>query len=199
MKDKIVQKATEMFLNYGFKSVTMDDISKALGISKKTLYTHFNNKTQLVKEATSCLHEHTECEISEIFKRDLNAIQELFEVKRFVLSIIKDDESSPHFQLQKFFPDIHEELKKKQLSAMINSILNNIDKGIKEGVYRTEIHKELIARIYFTTMSGIKDDEVFPSKLFKKQELLEAVLDYHIRAIATPKGLTILNQFTNNQ
>ncbi|MGY6650014.1 TetR/AcrR family transcriptional regulator [Wenyingzhuangia sp. IMCC45574] len=199
MKEKILNKANEMFLTYGFKSVTMDDISKDLGISKKTIYTHFSNKTDLINETTLFMHENIECGINEICEQNLNAIEELFEVKRFVLEKLKNEESSPFYQLQKFFPEIHQNLKTKQLAAVNDCIVRNIEKGIASGSYRNNIDIQFISRMYYVGIVGIKDEEIFPKQSFKQTELMELVLDYHIRAIATNKGLEILNTITNNQ
>lgn len=199
MKDKILQKATDMFLSLGYKSVTMDDISKDLGISKKTIYTHFSNKTDLVKESTHQLFEQVEGGINSICSRGLNAIEELYEIKQLVMNRLKDEESSPIYQLQKFFPDIHLDLKNKQLQAVNDCIITNIERGIASGSYRKDINHKFIARMYYVGIMGIKDEEIFPRELFKQKELMEYVLDYHIRAIATPQGIEILNKITNNQ
>ena len=112
MKEKITITATELFLNLGFKSVTMDDIANEMGISKKTIYTHFNNKTALVTEVTSSLF----CVISEgidlICAAEKNSIEELYEIKRFVMEHLKNEKSSPQYQLQKYYPKIYATLKK---------------------------------------------------------------------------------------
>lgn len=198
MKDKILQKATDMFLSIGYKSVTMDDIAKELSISKKTIYTHFGNKTDLVDESTCQLFEQIEEGINTICSKGLNAIKELFEIKQFVMKQLKDEESSPVYQLQKFFPDIHHELKTKQLKVVNDCILTNIKKGITDKIYRDNLNQQFIANIYYVGVMGIKDEEIFPKEQFKQKQLMEYILDYHIRAIATTKGLEILNKITTN-
>ena len=79
MKEKIITKAAEMFLSLGFKSVTMDDISNEMGISKKTIYTHFNNKTQLVKESVLKVFEEISCGIDAIQDLEKDPIEELYD------------------------------------------------------------------------------------------------------------------------
>ena len=90
MNEKILKKATDMFLNLGFKSVTMDDLANEMGISKKTIYSHFENKTHLVEESTSNLF----CNISEgidyICSMNKNPIEELYEIKKFVMLHLKN-------------------------------------------------------------------------------------------------------------
>lgn len=77
MKEDIISKAMDMFLTYGFKSVTMDDLAHEMGISKKTIYTHFNNKTQLVEQGVCQLFEEVSEGIEEILSLKKNPIEEL--------------------------------------------------------------------------------------------------------------------------
>ena len=195
MKEKIKITATELFLNLGFKSVTMDDIANEMGISKKTIYTHFNNKTDLVNEVTGSLF----CVISEgidlICAAEKNSIEELYEIKRFVMQHLKDEKSSPQYQLQKYYPKIYATLKKKQYDVMQDCVKENLTRGVKSGVYRDTINIEFIARIYFNGMIGIKDNELFPLKDFSMNTLMEYFLEYHIRGICTPLGLETLHKF----
>ncbi len=122
MKEKIVQKATDLFLKIGFKSVTMDDIANEMAISKKTIYTHFKNKTELVQECTcNLLHTITDG-IDEICSQNHNPIEELYNIKKFVLGKIEDDNSSPHFQLQKYYPEISENLKATHFEKMMECV-----------------------------------------------------------------------------
>ena len=195
MKEKIRNTATELFLNLGFKSVTMDDIAHEMGISKKTIYTHFNNKTALVSEVTSSLF----CVISEgidlICATEKNPIEELYEIKRFVMEHLKDEKSSPLYQLQKYYPKIYANLKKKQFDVMQDCIVENLTRGVNSGMYRDNINVEFVARIYFIGVVGIKDNELFPTKMFPMYALMDQFLEYHLRGICTTKGLETLKQF----
>ena len=98
MKEKILTTATNMFLDLGFKSVTMDDISNELGISKKTVYTHFKNKITLVEEVCFHLFETICSGINNICNKQNNSIEELFEIKTFVMEHLKNEKSSPQYQ-----------------------------------------------------------------------------------------------------
>lgn len=198
MKDKILHRAIDMFLTFGFKSVTMDDISKDLGISKKTIYTHFKNKTELVKETAELQFEIIKTGIEKIRDKGLNAIEELFEIKQYILGQLKNEESSPEYQLQKFFPEIYTQLKTKQLEVVNNCIVNNLTKGINAKIYRSDINIDFTTRIYYTGITGIKDEETFPKTLFNQLQLMEYFLEYHIRAIATDQGLEVLKKLSNN-
>ncbi|MBQ4818813.1 TetR/AcrR family transcriptional regulator [Aquimarina sp. MMG016] len=199
MKEKIIEKANDMFLNLGFKSVTMDDLASEMGISKKTIYTHFQNKTKLVEATT----DHLFCTISDgidaILEEKREPIEELYAIKAFVMFHLKDEKTSPQYQLQKYYPKIHNNLKVKQFEAMQECVIENLERGIKKGVFRENIDVEIISRFYFVGMIGIKDQEMFPRQAFPVSKLMTDYLEYHIRGIATEKGLNILNNLTKEQ
>ena len=198
MKEKILDKATDLFLNLGFKSVTMDDLAHQMGISKKTIYTHFSNKTKLVEECTKRLF----CKISEgidhICSLHKNPIEELYEIKKFALLHLKDEKASPQYQLQKYYPKIHNTIKRKQYEIMQECVVDNIKKGIEMGIYRENLNIDFVSRIYFSGVTSIKDHQLFPVTKFPIVRLMDDYLEYHLRGITTPKGRQILNKIINS-
>ena len=199
MKEKILLNATDMFLNLGFKSVTMDDIARNSGVSKKTIYAHFSNKTDLIEGVTNYLFD-TICEgIDLIHEQEQSPIVELFQIKKFVLEHLKDEKSSPQYQLQKYYPKIYATLKQKQFAEMQELIKENLAKGIEQGLYRESVDVDFIARIYFHGMVGIKDKDLFPLQNYSMSTLMNYYLEYHLRGICTEKGIQELeNQLYNN-
>ncbi|WP_299128207.1 TetR/AcrR family transcriptional regulator [uncultured Winogradskyella sp.] len=200
MREKIILKSTELFLTLGFKSVTMDDIANELGMSKKTIYVHFSNKTKLVEAVTFHLFD-TICDgIDTICENAPDPIEELYSIKMFVMQHLKDEKTSPQYQLKKYYPQIHNQLKFKQFEKMHGSVQESLQQGVETGVFRDNIDINFISRMYFTGMTGIKDNMFFPPEEFQMAYLMESYLEYHLRAIVTEKGFKILNQFiTNNQ
>jgi len=198
MHEKILQKATEMFLNLGFKSVTMDDLANEMGISKKTIYSHFENKTKLVEESTLNLFGLISNGIDEICAIQKNPIKELYEIKKFVMLHLKNEKSSPQYQLQKYYPRIHETLKNKQFEVMQDCVVDNVKRGVEMGIYRSNLDVEFVARIYFSGVTSIKDGNLFPNSQFPTAQLMDYYLEYHLRGIVTPKGRKILNEIINS-
>lgn len=199
MRDDILNTAAEMFLNYGFKSVTMDDIAERMGISKKTIYTHYSTKSKLVLATSHHVFENINCGIEQIREKKQNPIKENFEIKRFVIHHLKDEKTSPHFQLQKYYPKAFESLKNKQFELLDNCISDNINRGIKSGDYRKDMPIEFISRIHFVGMMGIKDTNLFPVEKYSHAKLMDYFLEYHLRAICTPKGIETLEELLNEK
>lgn len=198
MKEKILHKATDLFLNLGFKSVTMDDIANEMGISKKTIYSHYQNKTQLVEESTSNLFCVISQGIDYICSLEKNPIEELYEIKKFVMLHLKDEKSSPQYQLQKYYPKIHDDLRSKQYEVMQECVVDNIKRGMDQGIYRENLNIDFVARIYFSGVTSIKDLKLFPVDKFPMTALMDDYLEYHLRGIVTPKGRKILNEIINS-
>ena len=198
MREKILHKATEMFLTLGFKSVTMDDLANEMGISKKTIYSHFENKTKLVEESTMDMFWFISNGIDEIIALAKNPIEELYEIKKFVMVHLKNEKSSPQYQLQKYYPKIHDALKKKQFEVMQDCIKDNVKRGMEMGIYRNNLNVEFVSRIYFSGVTSIKDANIFPIQIFTMAQLMDDYLEYHLRGITTVKGREIINSIINS-
>lgn len=193
MKDKILDTATSLFLDLGFKSVTMDDLADRMGISKKTIYTHFSNKTQLVRECTIGLFHKISDGIDCICNLGKNPIEELYEIKKFAMLHLKNEKTSPQYQLKKYYPDIYDTLRNKQYEMMKDCMLSNLSRGIEMGIYRENLDVDFVARIYFSGVTSIKDESLFPRSKFPTEALMDTYLEYHLRGIVTPQGRAILN------
>lgn len=197
MREKIIHKSTELFLEYGFKSVTMDDIASELSVSKKTIYEYFKNKTQLIEEVAHFVSCGIQEEIDHIMQQGFDPIEELFEIKRCVLQRLKDEKTSPQFQMQKYYPEIYSNLRDTQVCKMDECCSLNIERGMNLGYYRNNLNKTFIARLYISGMLNLKNEELFKSTELSPKQLYEEFLSYHLRSIVTPKGLERLIKIEN--
>lgn len=198
VKDKILAKSAEMFLSLGVKSVTMDEIASELGISKKTIYAHYSTKTKLIEATALYVFENISCGIEEIRNEKKDPIEELYVIKDFALEHLKDEKSSPQYQLQKYYPKIFAMIKSKQQQIMQDQIKENLERGINQGLYREDLPLDFTSRIYFVGMLGIKDRDLFPEKDYSTNDLIEKHLEYHLRAIVTDKGRSSLDTILKN-
>ncbi len=198
MRSKIILKATELFLSLGFKSVTMDDLANSMGISKKTIYQFFKNKNYLISSCMEVLQKGVVKSFKQISINAENPIIELFHVKKEAMKILGNTENAPQFQLQKFYPEIYQELKSREFDLVRDVIQESLKKGINSGYFREEINIDFITRIYINGMRGVRDINLFPLNEFKIEKVIEDFLEYHVRAISTKKGLILLNKIYNN-
>ena len=193
----IIDTSTELFLEFGFKTVTMDDIAEHMKISKKTIYNFFTNKETLVQKVVFSMYTHITTKLEDIREQTKNPITELYEIKMFIMQQLKGEKTSPLHQLRKYYPDIHKELQKKQFDFMTKSVRKSLKKGVEMKLFRPSIDIDFISRMYFNGMVGIKNVELFPIEKYRPEQLMESYLDYHLRAIITAKGKNFLSSFTN--
>lgn len=199
VKDNIVLKARNLFLKYGIKSVAMDDIARELGISKKTLYQHFETKNDLIKSIAEQNLANDIQMITHIQTAAKDAIDEMFMIAKYVLEeIISIQSPTLMFDLQKYYPEMWQLFEQFQHQQVANHIKHNIERGITEGLYRTEVSGDIIAKIYSGNSLCVIDENMFPTKQFDKIKLFKEFFIYHIRGIATTKGLKLLEKRLEN-
>ncbi|MDG2371804.1 MAG: TetR/AcrR family transcriptional regulator [Flavobacteriaceae bacterium] len=194
MKEKIILKATELFLSIGFKSVTMDELAQSMAISKKTIYQFFNNKNHLISVCMESLQKQIIKTFKQIRANANNPIIELFQIKKEAMKVLGNTETAPQFQLQKFYPEIYQELKSREFDQVRDVFQESLKKGVESGYFRKEINIDFISRIFLNGMRGVRDINLFPLSEFKVEEVIEDFIEYHLRAISTKKGITLLNR-----
>jgi len=196
MKEKIMAKASELFMKLGFKSITMDDIACEMCISKKTIYKYFCNKEVLIEESTEVIHKEVHDSIDAIVKRNFNAIQENFEIRKMFKEMFNTADTSPMYQLKKHYPEIYNKLVNREVNECNIVFKQNIEKGIKEGLYRPTIPVDTYVKFYYTLIFEINGNTISEKEA---QHLELEALEYHTRAMATLAGIIELEKQLENQ
>lgn len=195
MKEKIITKASDMFLKLGFKSITMDDIASEMCISKKTIYKYFCNKELLIEESTALIHKDVHGIIDNIVTKNHNAIEENFEIRKMFKEMFKSSDNSPIYQLKKHYPEIYDKVMAKEITECNSVFRQNIEKGIRQGLYRENINIDSYTKFYYTLIFSVK--ETTQSEKEGQQLELE-ILEYHTRSMATPSGINELEKHLLN-
>ena len=195
MKEKIINKAKEMFLRLGFKSITMDDIACEMCISKKTIYKYFSNKDVLIEQSVELVHKEVHETIDKIVSKNFNAIEENFEIKRMFREMFRSAESSPIYQLKKHYPEVYAKALSTQIEICEKCFRDNIQKGINEGLYRENLDVDNYIKFYYTLIFNINENT---ASGIEAEELEVKALEYHIRAMATLAGIIELEKHLKN-
>lgn len=185
----IIEKVSALYLQYGIKSVTMDDVARELGISKKTLYKYVDNKTELVSHFIDYILEQRLCNVQEIQKEKHNAIEELFKVNEYVIELLRNYNPSTEYDLRKYYPQQYEKIRKHRRTNMYQAVLANIQKGKKEGLFRSELNEDIIARVHVSRIENSFANEMFSIEELTSKEFIVEMMEYHIRGIASKKGI----------
>ena len=197
-KQKIFCQAEELFLKYGVKSVTMDDLARHLGVSKKTLYQHFENKSDLVEKTLS---EHLEMEkkaVLEFRDNSKNAIEEIFKLGAYVSSHLNKMNPAIMFDLKRYYPKAWNKLEFYKTEFIYENVLSNIKRGCSEDLYRDDLQSEIIARFYLEMINVIMHPE-FKASSKEIVAYYEEFLRYHVRGIASAKGLKVLEKINSKK
>jgi AcrR family transcriptional regulator len=189
MKEKIISKSRELFLKLGFKSITMDDIAQEMCCSKKTLYKFFANKEILVEKTIEEVQNEIHINISRILTTTENAIAGNFEIAAYFRDMFKSSETSPVYQLKKHYPEIYTKVHERQVNECKIWFVHSIQKGIDQGYFRPDIDTDDYANFYYMLIFQINENTLYE----RDAAALELkALEYHIRAMATSKGITEL-------
>ncbi|MDD5570294.1 MAG: TetR/AcrR family transcriptional regulator [Bacteroidales bacterium] len=192
MKEKrnnILEEVSRLYIRYGIKSVTMDDVSRELGISKKTLYKFFSDKNDLVKNVISYQIKKQTAKSFETKKQKLNAVDVLIIASRHIIKFMETFNPSIRHDLQKYYPDVLKILTEHRRKHIFENIKTNIVQGIKEGLYRKDLKPDIIAVLYVSRMDVIFNYEYFPSDKFDFSTIFNEMFKYHICGIANKKGI----------
>ncbi|MGB4832777.1 MAG: TetR/AcrR family transcriptional regulator [Chitinophagales bacterium] len=190
----MLEKCERLFMRYGIKSVTMDDVSRELGMSKKTLYQYFENKEELIHKVTQ---NHFTCQnkvIEHIIHHSKTAIDEMIGISNWMNTMSKNLNPSLVFDLKKYHPQSWQIFNDHRNTEVYNCIKHNLERGIQEGLYREELDTEVLARIYIARMEMLLDAEIFPYDKFPPEKTFKVFMDYHIRGLATTKGIKYLEK-----
>jgi AcrR family transcriptional regulator len=188
---RIIEESLHLFIKLGVRSVNMDDAARELGISKKTLYKHFSNKADLVERAFTHLVNSIHSQLMEVRGVAESPIDELFKMDVMMNEVFKDHHPAMAFQLRKYYPSTWNLVNEMRYNMFLPAIVENIEQGMKLGLYRANIIPELTARLYFKKIDFLVEGTIFGELHIGIPTFTRAVLEYHLRGICTNKGLEI--------
>ncbi len=186
---RIQQAAEKLFNRFGVRSVSMDDVSKEINISKKTLYKCFRDKNELISSTVNIHIDRMESAINEIKFKQSHAIKQLNEITHYAVEQSRSLNPNMIFDLKKYHPEIYQVLVIKRESHSLIRIIENIKLGQSQGVYRTDFDENIIAKAFskltFTTVDSFDES----LSIDQVKLMLSEIMKYHIRGIATEQGL----------
>ncbi len=198
-KKEIITGALRVFMQKGIKSVNMDDVSKELGISKKTLYLVVKDKEELVQKGVEVFCKKEDLEMNLIQSKSLNAIEESLEIKKWVLNVLDGIHPSVAFELEKYYPKVSRRMQEHRKKVIYKSLFENLLKGQEEGFYRKDLNPDIIVKIYISRIETLFDQRIFPLSEYALSNLYIESFNYNIRGIASEKGLKYLEKKVNSK
>jgi TetR/AcrR family transcriptional regulator, cholesterol catabolism regulator len=191
MDDKtlyILEKVQRMYRRYGIKSVTMDDVSRDLGISKKTLYEHFSDKEDLIQKVLDQALSVYQSQMAEIETKNLNALEEMMELYRMIHHMFMDYNPSMEYDIRKYYPTLFLQMKEARRKSIYDTSLRNLNKGKKEGLYRKDLNAKTIARLQVFQVENLFDSDLFSIQEITSLKVFHEFFVYTLHGILSEKG-----------
>ena len=185
----ILEKTRELSFRYPIRRMSFDKIADALGVTKSELKSFVKNKTELVEKALEFERNSFKIIFATYDFEGVNAIDILFTVSKEMSSRFKDINPSLTVDLRKYFPDIYQQHIEDKYEFIFDKIKINIEKGIHQGMYRSDLSVELVARLYMARLMDIHNPEYFPPDKFSFEVLFNYTIESFVRSIATTEGL----------
>jgi TetR/AcrR family transcriptional regulator, cholesterol catabolism regulator len=198
-KERILEKADELFNRYGIRSVSMDDIAAQLGMSKKTLYQYYADKDELVTGVFSAIMENNKCGCMEGRKASENALHEVFLSFDRVQEMFANMNPAVLFDMEKYHPGCFKKFKEYKNGFMYQMLKSNIERGMEEGIYREDIDVDILTRYRIHSIMMSFNPEMFPNNRTHLLHIEQQLLDVFLNGIATPKGQKLIQKYKNQR
>jgi TetR/AcrR family transcriptional regulator, cholesterol catabolism regulator len=187
-KEEILAKSGELFMRLGIKSVSMDDLAREVGISKKTIYTYFHDKNVLVESVVARKMMHIEGGCAQLLLVCDNAIEELYQVIQFVSENMNVIHPSVFYDLHKYHPNAQKMIDTHEKEYVLPMILANIERGRAEGFYRQDFDAEIVAQIYVSVNDSIFRRTIIGNTHSTITEIFKESLRFILFGMATREG-----------
>lgn len=192
---RILSAADDLFNRYGIKSVTMDDISRSLGMSKKTIYQHFEDKNQLVLTLVQRTIEEHQTKYNEATKSARNAVEEIVRMMQFTSDTFSRANPNKFYDLQKYHPAGWQLFRQYKEEIVMNQVIANLEKGRKQGLYRTDFSIKILARLRLEEIEMAMHPQYYTDDRLSMHEVQVQLLDHYLHGICTLKGHKLLNKY----
>ncbi len=198
VKEKIIEQSVEMFINSGVKAVTMDDISREAGVSKRTIYENFKDKDELLQSCLGFMDAKYNQDYDQIVSESANTINMVFSLMKLGIKAIKTINPLFFTDLKRYHYPIWKHslvVNHKKQEAQILTILR---KGINQGLFRKNIDVNIVSKLLIEQLRVISDESIFPEE-FSKIVVFENVLINFFRGIATHKGMELIDKYLGDE
>jgi AcrR family transcriptional regulator len=185
---KILVTARDQFRKYGFKTVTMDDVARAAGISKKTLYQHFETKADVVKAAMLHHHENMICDCRLRMDESENAIEAMVRIMAQMDTEFRQINPMAILELRRFFPEAFRLFSDKLMAENADILRQNITNGIREGYYREDLNPELLAMYRIETSLAVFHPDSSLTAKYSPYDANHQIAEHFLYGLLTPKG-----------
>lgn len=195
VQERILETALRMFRTIGIKNVTMFDIARECGISKKTVYEHFTDKAELIQAGIRTLLETLREEMTKDRNEAEDAIDEIIRTTANIQARARTMNPVMLYEVRKYHPEIAKEIEQFRRDAVLQHIRANLQRGMEEGLFNSHFKIDIIARMRQLQLETVFDPLQYPAAEFELHEVMQEITTNYIMGIATLKGRKLAGQY----
>lgn len=195
MRDRILETALRLCKTFGVKSITMQDIARECGISKKTVYEHFSDKNELIDEVTAFMTGSYRDQLGVCHNTGKDAIEELVLSLRHTEHMARSTNPVLLFELEKYHPSAWKRVQYFKQVEVAGAIRGNLDRGIREGLYRANLRTDIVVHLRLLQLDSLFNPLHFPAAQFELHDVMFELTVHYINGIATKEGQALLEQY----
>jgi len=199
VQEQILKGTEELFFRYGIKGITMDDIAKHMGMSKRTLYENYPTKDDLVSAILKVHIEKNAENCEEYRDKAKNAIEEIIMMMMQLRNMFNAMNPRLLYDLKKFHPKAWQEFQDFKHNLIMKTIMDNIRLGIKQGIYREDIDVNILSRLRIEEIELAWNPEIFPTASYDLTKVQVSLLDHFLYGIANVKGHRMIERYKKQQ
>jgi len=199
VKERILLKSHELFNRYGIRSVSMDDIAAQLAMSKKTLYQYYTDKDELVTAVFSAVMENNRIECTVNKEKAENAVHEVFMAFDMVQEMFANMNIAVLYDMEKYHPVCFKKYLEYKNGFMYQMIRSNIERGVKEEVYRDDIDVDIMTRYRIYSIMLSFNTQVFPNNRSNVVYIEQQLLEHFLNGLATSKGHKLIQKYKSQR
>ena len=199
VKERIIELAAEMFFRSGIKAITMDDISREAGVSKRTIYENFRDKDDLLRNCLRYIDDQFNKQHDQLMQDSANVIQMIFGLMKIGVNAIRQINPMFHDDLKRYHNRVWKDVYRLTLEKQETQTLTILKKGLNQGYFRKEIDIEILTVTLMHLLRFLSDKSIFPDHRFSQVDVFENVLFMFFRGIATPKGLEVIDRMLEDE
>ena len=178
LEQRIMAGAEELFCRFGIKNVTMDDIARHLGMSKKTIYQHYEDKNKIVMAMIQWSIEDHSRQFAAFEHQAKNAIEEILLTMNYMKGIFAKTNPNMFFDMQRYHPDVWQLFRKFKEEKVFDMVIHNLEKGRAQGLYRADFNLKIIARLRLEEIELGMNPFAFPADKYKIHDVQVQILDH---------------------
>lgn len=192
-KEYIIETATKLFMQNGVKTITINRIVKELRTSKRTIYSHFEDKLDLLKACLDVYNTKVRAENEEVIKSSENVIEAMGRLHQKIVR--RSHQVNPNFfgDIIHYYPGLLNESYRRNGNYAHQQLIDLADAGIKDGIFREDMDVEVVVKTVLKLLKMLKDNELFPATEFSKERLTFGILVPYLRGLCTEKGIELLH------